>query len=1154
MDFGVIGYPFAMMVEIRVQAYANLIQQLLTCPNGEEPQLLQANSELIDGEFLQVCQMIAENLAGEGQENAADFLRSMASQLGQLLGMNDDEDSDNSEEENPQEYLRFIGELLQAEAESNSDVAVVYPILAQRQHLLNPHFSEILQQVAENFIAQNPDETANIVGRIENLSIDISQFPLGKRANNIEIAIAGYQIVLSHREPGSEKWAQTQNNLANAYSYRIRGEKAENIERAIASYTAALEVYTRDAFPEYWAGTQNNLATAYSDRIRGEKAENIERAIASYTAALEVYTRDALPQDWAGTQNNLATAYSDRIRGEKAENIERAIASYTAALKVRTRDAFPENWADTQNNLANAYSNRIRGEKAENIERAIASYTAALEVYTRDALPQDWAMTQNNLAAAYSNRIRGEKAENIERAIASYTAALEVYTRDALPQDWAGTQNNLATAYSDRIRGEKAENIERAIELYHNALTIRTREAFLQNYTETLFNLGNLYHSNQQWQLAYDTFSPAIETVELIRGEIQSGDEIKKKLAEEWNRLYLRMVEVCIKLKLYTEAVEFAERSKGQNLIELLSVKDLYPKGEIPSEVRQELQQLRVRIAEEDRRLKQAEEKNYDFINQLRQDLAAKYPYTPLKFGEIKQLADENTAIVEWYILGNSFCAFIITNDNPQPQILSFPESYFDKLIDWTRKYLGDYYPKVDENLPQEEQFEQFKQLRHEKWEKPLSERLKNLAEILHIDEILKSIPKTCDKLILVPHRYLHLFPLHALPVTHNNHKYLIDAFPGGVSYAPSCQILHQVQKYKRGKFDKFFAIQNPEDNLMAADMEVETIKNIFPKPEILSKENAKKGKSGEESEEKLEIAEQVKDSHHLFFSCHGSFDLIEPLKSGLKLADGTLTLEEIFRHFNLSECSLVTLSACETGQVQLDNTDEYISLTSGFLLAGSPSLYVTLWSVNAFSTAILLIKTYENLYHQPGKLAWALNQAQIWVRDTDIQGFLDWTNKCRLLDKKWREKLQRNLNKQSQTQGVHAKVYQNPYHWAGFCAAGKGEQNMTNSITKLEIFQQLIQKSDLFVNLRDALVSLKDQLTDDDNANVTIIENWMEQLPENDKNNILGEYEDRQLNTEKLGREGISPIKKGQADKSLKEIIENLTAAPENNPETKKD
>jgi CHAT domain-containing protein len=355
-----------------------------------------------------------------------------------------------------------------------------------------------------------------------------------------------------------------------------------------------------------------------------------------------------------------------------------------------------------------------------------------------------------------------------------------------------------------------------------------------------------------------------------------------------------------------------------------------------------------------------------------------------------------------------------------------------EKLIDWVIEYLENYYSNDQE------------------WQNSLETKLANLAQILHIDEIVKNIPETCDKLILIPHRYLHLFPLHALPVSSENwqrfhpnnqncplNPCLVDCFDNGVSYAPSCQLLHQVQKYKRGKFDKLFAIQDPTDDLTAAEMEVQSIKKIFPSPEIFAKQDAKKG---EKSESKLEIAEKVADSHHLFFSCHGFFDPNEPLKSGLQLYDGTLTLEEIIDYFNLSQCSLVTLSACETGRVQPDNTDEYISLTSGFLLAGSPSLYVSLWSVNALSTAILLIKTYENLYYQPGKFALALSQAQIWMRDTDIQGFLDWTNQCHLLDTEWQGILQYCLEEDKANQGVCAKIYQNPYHWAGFSAAGKGE------------------------------------------------------------------------------------------------------------------
>ena len=40
------------------------------------------------------------------------------------------------------------------------------------------------------------------------------------------------------------------------------GDKAENLEMAIAAYQETLKVYTFEAFPEDWASTQNNLALA----------------------------------------------------------------------------------------------------------------------------------------------------------------------------------------------------------------------------------------------------------------------------------------------------------------------------------------------------------------------------------------------------------------------------------------------------------------------------------------------------------------------------------------------------------------------------------------------------------------------------------------------------------------------------------------------------------------------------------------------------------------------------------------------------------------------------------------------------------------------------------------------------------------------------
>jgi len=74
------------MDEQRTQAYINLIEQLLTCTDDEElNNILQANQELIDPDFLQVMENYATGLEEQGNNNNAAWLRNMAQQLGQYL-------------------------------------------------------------------------------------------------------------------------------------------------------------------------------------------------------------------------------------------------------------------------------------------------------------------------------------------------------------------------------------------------------------------------------------------------------------------------------------------------------------------------------------------------------------------------------------------------------------------------------------------------------------------------------------------------------------------------------------------------------------------------------------------------------------------------------------------------------------------------------------------------------------------------------------------------------------------------------------------------------------------------------------------------------------------------------------------------------------
>jgi CHAT domain-containing protein len=863
----------------------------------------------------------------------------------------------------------------------------------------------------------------------------------GERAENLELSIACHCAALEVYTPTSfpENWAQTQTHLGNAYRERIRGERAENLELSIACFRAALKEYTPSRFAEQWARTQHNLGTTYRYRIRGERAENLELAIACFRAALQVRTPYSFPEQWALTQNNLGSTYRERIRGNRAENIEEAIKCYNESLKIRTRTSFPEQWAVTQNNLGNAYRDRIQGNKVDNLETAIGYYRAALEEYTRDRFPTDWANTQYNLGSTYLDRIRGEKADNLEAAIECYNAALEEYTRSRFPENWARTQNGLGGAYYYRIRGEKADNLEAAIKCYNAALEEYSLYRFPQDHPITSFNLGLAYTDAQRFQEAYNTFQSSINTVELLREEIISGDEIKQKLAEEWNKCYQYMVEVCLSVSEPIIAIEYAERSKTRNLVELILTRDRHTI--FPAEVVVQLDRLRDEIASGQYELQNATAedptalaRHLQQLRQQRNELQDRYlPIgSGFQFEPFRSTLSDRTAIVEFYIATDKLLVFIITKHTQQPIVFSPDLINLNKLANWANSYLKAYSYKKSH------------------WHRRLTTRLHLLAKILHIDEIIKQIPTECDKLILIPHRYLHFLPFHALPLVQDSS--LFDRFPEGVSYAPSCQLLQLAQTRQRPEFTHLFAVQNPTGDLSYTDIEVETIQSYFNSSNLLKQKIATK-----EAIDKTSLTAV----HCAHFSCHGYFNGSEPRKSALILANAELnsvptqpdtenylslenggvldlnkclTLDSVFT-LNLEQCRLVTLSACETGLIDFRNTsDEYIGLPSGFLYAGASSVVSSLWTVNDLSTAFLMIRFYQNL--QKGlTVGLALNQAQLWLRDITKAELQAWITAISLpLDPTMRQNLNKRLHKLKDEQ----KPFQYPFHWAAFCTIGQ--------------------------------------------------------------------------------------------------------------------
>nr|WP_315646649.1 CHAT domain-containing protein [Limnospira sp. PMC 1042.18] len=342
----------------------------------------------------------------------------------------------------------------------------------------------------------------------------------------------------------------------------------------------------------------------------------------------------------------------------------------------------------------------------------------------------------------------------------------------------------------------------------------------------------------------------------------------------------------------------------------------------------------------------------------------------------------------------------------------------------------------------------------------------------------MPQLPET----LLIPHRFLHLFPLHALPVHlpsspnpllpdgekganfpssplsqlgrgAGGEGFLQDLFPKGVGYAPNCQVLQQAQNRQRPHFKRLFAIQNPTQDLQFTDMEVEAIQSLFNPHQVLKHDQAEKAAID---------AETLKNAHCTHFSCHGYFNFEDALKSALILAKSEftpppptddpsrylplkdnklldlqkcLTLEDILR-LDLSNCRLVTLSACETGITDFTSTsDEYIGLPSGFILAGSPNVVSTLWAVADISTAIFMIQFYQTLQQSDLSVVLALRQTQTWLREATVQDLLDWIDSCAVISEERRGQMKFTLQ---WGKTAESKPFSSPYFWAAFCAIGQ--------------------------------------------------------------------------------------------------------------------
>jgi len=859
-------------------------------------------------------------------------------------------------------------------------------VLEANQAQLDEHFIKVLRSRSSAMLSEvQPEEKKALAAGIIALSFCIHEFKKGNQANNLEIAIAGYEIAATvlTRESTPEGWALCQMFFGSAYHRRFKGDWGENQERSIACCQNALQVYTREAWPEKWAAIQNTLALAYGNRIRGDRLENAELARTACFAAMEVDTREANPAAWAQLQNNLGIIYRDRICGDKAENLEQAIACYENALLFRIREESPELWAQTHMNLASAYRHRLHGDPVENVEKAIAANKAALQVYTQDAFPSGWAGVQTNLGNAYVHRLEGDRNENLEMAIAAHQAALKVFNPDDFPREWAMTQMNLGKCYL------MVESREKAIASYQSALKVCTPTAFPFECLNAGETLGKIAFVIKDWQLAIEGYGIAIEAVETSRTWATSEFRRQEIIAEAID-IYANIVQACINNKQLDKAVEYVERSRSKRLVDLMASNDLYSSAEIPAEIQQYLQDFE-RLQQQIDKERGRNQPSNDFDNskldnskldnsraalaaynqiiadmeaeklliweQLRRldpVLAGQIRVNPLKFPSIQKLLDKpTTAIITFYATVSDTLIFVVRQNEitlHNCTDLGFKDFHGSILQNWLGQYVKD----------------------KDSWKEEFVGMLTDLAKHLNLNDLILWHLEGISELIIVPHFALHHIPFAALPIGDN--RYLGDKFL--IRYAPSCQVLEFCQQRPSlGNNLKCGTIEDATGDLPCASFEGEQLAVLYSIPD----NRRLKGRRQATVSNYRELAQTVQILHS---SHHAQSRFDNPFESTLILGDGCITLGQLMTPgWRLPQLSDVFLSCCETGLGLTEITGDILTFSTAFLSAGARSVIGTLWAVDDLATALFSIFYYQE-WQQGKNRPEAVRQAQVKLRE----------------------------------------------------------------------------------------------------------------------------------------------------------------------------
>ncbi|MGH9932628.1 MAG: CHAT domain-containing protein [Pyrinomonadaceae bacterium] len=483
-------------------------------------------------------------------------------------------------------------------------------------------------------------------------------------------------------------------------------------------------------------------------------------------------------------------------------------------------------------------------------------------------------------------------------------------------------------------------------------------------------------------QSAEQAFKHAVQLTEELRAPLP-GEEFRTAFFSDKLVPYNELVRVCLadEANRVGEAFSYVERARSRALVDELGGElslQTEPRDSFEADLlrqladlRQELNYLYNQINSSGRQarpgeaeleigrqeLRDRERKTLELMRQLQH--RSKKIFTQVELLDIAMLQRDlgaDTALVEYTAIDDELLAFIVTEKSVEVVRNLGSEATASAELGQLRFQIDTLRhgsEGVRRHLPD------------------LTRRAQRHLQSLY-DLLLRPIEARISqrRLVIVPHRTLHYLPFQAL---HDGNGYLLERRE--VSYAPSALVLQQCLRRDRQGLSKALLLGVADEQTPRVHDEIKALTPLFPETVALLDRDA--------TVEALREQAPAADVVHL--ACHGQFRPDNPLFSSLRLGNGWLTVRDAY-DLNL-HCSLVTLSACETGVSAVAPGDELIGLARGFFAAGSPSLLISLWTVDDDATARLMTEFYEHL-RETGSPAAALRLAQLRLLETSPHPF----------------------------------------------------------------------------------------------------------------------------------------------------------------------